>query len=77
MSEFARRSQAAGVTGIGLLAEYSGNRDGRTAFFSSCWFTETWPGIARELYVASPLAVLAACGRAGPGTQPSPGYGIT
>ncbi|MFI8943226.1 GNAT family N-acetyltransferase [Streptomyces syringium] len=74
-SEFARRAQKNGATGIGLLAEYADDRDGRIAFFSSCGFTEAWPGTVRDIYVASPDAVLAACGRRR--ERPSPGSGTT
>ncbi|MEU2855610.1 GNAT family N-acetyltransferase [Streptomyces syringium] len=74
MAEFARRAQKNGATGIGLLAEYADDRDGRIAFFSNCGFTDAWPGTVRDIYVASPDAVLAACGGR---ERPSPGSGTT
>ncbi|MEU1824192.1 GNAT family N-acetyltransferase [Streptomyces abikoensis] len=73
MREFARLAHEAGASGIGLLAEYSDDRTGRIAFFTQCGFTEAWPGTLRDIYVASPSAVLAACGRRS--EQPSPSHG--
>ncbi|MEU3872704.1 MULTISPECIES: GNAT family N-acetyltransferase [Streptomyces] len=75
MREFARRAHEAGATGIGLLAEYSDDRTGRITFFIRCGFTEAWPGTLRDIYVASPRAVLAACTRRS--EQPSPSHGAT